>query len=467
MNYIVTDERVDTILYFIRLTIINICTFYIFLKLKNIPKLKLENAFEVIAIILISLIGTGIKNISNSINSIIVTSSLLIVTLSKVTKSSIGYVIATAMVSICIGNILFFVSVGINSIPNVFFNIQNDLYALICIISIYIVLVLVVMKINRLKKGFSFLNGENNNQLFDVLMLNISAIILFFLGVLGNYNVLIADNMGICIIVLSAIMFLSIKKSFQVYYKQKLLYQQLKEANDEIKVKDGEIDKLEKENLGFSKRCHSLAHKQKSLEYKINQMILNNELAEELDVKDRIEKLSKEMYERPVEELEKTGIVEIDDMLSFMQSECIKENIEFNLQVLENVHHIINNIINRDKLEILIADHIKDAIIAIKHCDNVNRSILVKLGKVDESYGLWIYDSGIEFEEETLRNLGKIPSTTHKDEGGTGMGFMNTFDTLRECKGSLIIKRIGKPSKDNFTKIVIIKFDGENQFNII
>ena len=47
------------------------------------------------------------------------------------------------------------------------------------------------------------------------------------------------------------------------------------------------------------------------------------------------------------------------------------------------------------------------------------------------------------------------------------MGFMNTFDTLRSCKGSLIIKEIGKPSKDNFTKIIMIKFDGQNEYKVI
>ena len=115
----------------------------------------------------------------------------------------------------------------------------------------------------------------------------------------------------------------------------------------------------------------------------------------------------------------------------------------------------------------MLADHIKDAIIAIKHTDNVNKSIFVRLGKIEDCYGLYIYDSGIEFEKETLENLGKKPSTTHKDEGGTGMGFMNTFDTLRKCKGSLIINEIGKPSKENYTKVIMIKFNNKNEFKVV
>ena len=89
-----------------------------------------------------------------------------------------------------------------------------------------------------------------------------------------------------------------------------------------------------------------------------------------------------------------------------------------------------------------------------------------KLGKIEENYGLAIYDTGIEFENETLENLGKKPSTTHAEEGGTGMGFMNTFDTINKYKASLIINEIGKESETNYTKAIIIKFDQKNEFKI-
>ena len=47
------------------------------------------------------------------------------------------------------------------------------------------------------------------------------------------------------------------------------------------------------------------------------------------------------------------------------------------------------------------------------------------------------------------------------------MGFMNTFDTLRKYEASLIINEYNKPSKDNYTKVIIIKFDKKNEFKII
>ena len=147
-----------------------------------------------------------------------------------------------------------------------------------------------------------------------------------------------------------------------------------------------------------------------------------------------------------------------------MQEECRKNNIEFNVQIYGNIFKMVNNYIEKDDLEILLADHIKDAIIAVNHSDNVNRSILIKLGKIDNCYGIYFYDSGVEFDENVLENLGKKPVTAYSKEGGTGIGFMNTFDTLRKYSASLKINHLGKPCKENFTKIIMIKFDKNTNF---
>ena len=226
---------------------------------------------------------------------------------------------------------------------------------------------------------------------------------------------------------------------------------------------------LEEENINYSKKSHTLAHRQKSLEHKILELTTKSEISTEEvgEVESKLEEIKRDLYkETAVVELTKTEIVEIDDMLKYMQAECIKNKIGFELQIAGNIHYMTNNFISKEDLEILLADHIKDAIIAINHTDNINRGILVRLGEIDGIYSLYIYDSGVEFEIETLKNLGKEPSTTHADEGGTGMGFMNTFDTLRKYQASLTIKEINNPTKDNYTKVLIFKFDKKGEFQI-
>ena len=39
-------------------------------------------------------------------------------------------------------------------------------------------------------------------------------------------------------------------------------------------------------------------------------------------------------------------------------------------------------------------------------------------------------------------------------------------DTLRKYKASLVIHEYGKPSKDNFTKLIKVIFDNQNEYKI-
>ena len=307
----------------------------------------------------------------------------------------------------------------------------------------------------------------------DIIILNISVIIIFLISFTEYLNFSAKKETFISIILISIIMFITISKSFQLYYKHRLLMKELDRLNAELDESNRNYKELEKENIEINKINHTLSHKQKALEHKINKLLMNTEISNEItptemnEIKESLENISKEIHKEKVNvSLKKTEIPNIDNMLELMQEECIKNKIEFELQIIGNIFYMTNHYISKEDLEILIADHVKDAIIAINHSDNEYRSILVRLGKIDNFYSLYIYDSGIEFEEETLANLGKRPCTTHAKDGGTGFGFMNTFDTLKKYSASLIIKELSKPSKANYTKIVIIKFDGENNFKI-
>ena len=193
---------------------------------------------------------------------------------------------------------------------------------------------------------------------------------------------------------------------------------------------------------------------------------MKNETAEEIDIKDRINNIQSELNKNTIVQLKETGIEQIDDMLKYMQSECTKNKIDFDLKINGNIHHMTNKYVEKETLEILLADLVKNAIIAINYSKNINKSILVKLGIIDGVYSVYFYDTGTEFNKETLLNLGKKPSTTHADNGGTGMGFLNTFDKLKKYKASITINEYGKPCEDNYTKYIAIKFDNKNEYQI-
>ena len=462
MNFDIDNVIRNTII--LKTLKIAILTYYVSFKLMN-KKLKIN--IKTAILLVISGIISGI--IRYYINYIVSTISLIILISLIFFKDNIGRSIVANIISLSINYVLDLISIIICFNITILIGINNDYIKLGIITILHIFLIYFIFRIKKFKYGIQFLQKDSNDEYIDVLALNASVVLLFFVIAISNSGNKIASIISMEVIMSIIIMFITIKKSLNLYYKQKMLIKELEETKTELNSKNKEIEELEKENLTFKKRSHTLIHQQKSLEYKIQQIMMQTEISKEQtgDIKARLEKIAEEIYkEKENIELDKTGITEIDDILKYMQSECNKNKIEFILKIEGNIHQMTNNAVSKEELEILLADHIKNAIIAIKHTDNINRTIMVKLGKIDSIYSINIYDTGAEFEPETLDNLGKKPSTTHAEEGGTGMGFMNTFETLEKYKASLTIEEYNKPSKDNYTKLISIKFDNKNQFKI-
>ena len=468
-DFILHLKDVDFIINVIELICIILCTYYIYIKIINKKLLNRLNKIQIlISTPLISIFSVIIRNKIDIYYSVLFLITIMAYVNNVVFKENMIHSFLITVISYIFSYILYILAVMIAFFPSIIIKSNNDYIGIIMIIIIYGLLIYSVHKIKRIKYGLTFLQDKLENTYYSILILNIGTMTLFSIIALKEHDFLKLRNSGFLCIILVISMFLTIKQSFDLYYKQNLLVKDLEETKEELEEKKQEIAKLEKENLEFSKMSHSLAHKQKALEFKLEQLMKIDIDAESKEtIKEEIEKVSKEVYKEPNEvKLAKTEIESIDNMFSYMQSECIKNNIKFELQVVGNIYYMINNLICENDLEILIADHIKDAIIAINYSDNLNRSILVRIGKIDNIYSLYIYDSGIEFTKEVLDNLGKKPITTHADTGGTGMGFMNTFDTINKTKASLIINEIGKPCEDNYTKALIFKFDNQNEFKV-
>ncbi len=263
-----------------------------------------------------------------------------------------------------------------------------------------------------------------------------------------------------------------IKKSITKYYKGKMKDRTVEIQQEQIKEKDKKIDDLQTELSKVLEINHKYNHRLSAMERAViklgNEMQANTEFAEEYgDILDSLSELSKE-YKAEVEsinktnKLPKTNIFSIDNLLDYMRQEAEKSKIEFKLEIEFDIKEIIENKIPKNKLETLLTDHIRDSIIAIENSKNKNKKIEVKFSN-KEFYQVEFYDTGIEFEIETLLNLGLERTTTHKATGGTGIGFMTTFETLKECKASLEIEEF---NNKEYTKAVIIRFDDKNEYRI-
>ena len=465
------QNDMEQLIYIIKMFFLCMCTMYTINKLENIKPVNKGKLYKNICItcviLIISIISTILKYNIDYLSSILVTILALSIVDTTINKGEFINNIVRVIISLSINYIIFFIVIIISFIPNVIIKINNNYINLAIMIAIHMLILKHIFKIKRFNKGINFLIENSRNDYFNIFVLNISTTIIFSFILLKNSSFLIKLNLVIVLILLAIIIYNTIKTIITMYYKHKLLVSDLEATKSELEDKKKEIEKLEAENLEFSKTSHTISHQIKSLKFKIKELEMSKEISSEIDISNRVQEISDEYYKKTaIVNIDKTGITEIDDMLNYMQSECINNGIEFELQLNGNINYMTNNIIPKENLEILLADHIKDAIIAINHSNNINKSILVRLGLIDGVYSIYIYDTGIEFEKETLVKLGKEPITTHKNEGGTGMGFMNTFDTLKKYSASMIINEIGKPNRDNYTKAIIIKFDNKNDFNV-
>ena len=459
----------DTIFNVLHTFFINILLCYVYVKALNYKPHKHSLILIVFVTFLVSVTHSIIKSHINHNFMDIITCITTCFLMGFIAKNKIGHSLLVTVFSWCIFQIAFFISTIISYLPYLLLGIENDFVNLFILIFISSLSLHFFFKIKRVNHGFAFLQNRRRNEYIDIFVLNICIIIIFlyYLGFILDKSIAIQAFTSFSAVF--AILIVVIQKTFLLYQKHKLLEDTIHIYENEITEKDTEIEKLHKENLKSLETNHAFKHRQESLALKIDKLLLNSEISDELGIHGEIEELTSKYFSEigkasSLPPLAKTEISEIDDMLSLMQFKCHESNIEFALNLNGNIHYMVNHFIPKEKLELLIADHIKDAIIAI-NSGKAQKNIMVMLGLFGDSYKLCIHDSGIPFEIDTLLNLGLSPITTHANSGGTGIGFMTTFKTIKECNASLIIEE-KDPENLTYTKSVTISFDNKNEYRI-
>lgn len=239
MDFINNLENIGIVIYILKILSISIFTYNFAIRIIN--KKDNKKIISYMIIIVIAIIGGEIKFCSSSLNSMIFLATSLAIGFSIINKEDIVYSILIIIFSLSINYIVFLLSVAIAFIPNIIFNINNDWISLIVIIICYSIIINRILKIKRFKQGIIFLNKRLKNEYFNMLILNISVIIIFSFIVLTNYNESFTSALGFGFIIFSIIMFITIQKSLQLYYKQRLLVQDLEETKKELEDKKKEI----------------------------------------------------------------------------------------------------------------------------------------------------------------------------------------------------------------------------------
>lgn len=448
--------------------------FSMLISLKIINYKELSN-FKKIIVVLFCIIFSGIyvfvKQNIDIVMAVFVIYLLQVIFLKLISKKNILTILLGNIISTVIPHIVFLIATTLEYIIQSLLQINSTTINMFITLNIELILICLILKFKRLKNGLIFL--QKADDYLGIAVVNICILTIVMYGLVGNSQGNVIKHRYFYFIILGTSMLITVQKMLVMHYKQKLIDDTINDYKKQLQEKDNEIKKLTDEAFRVSRVTHEFYNRQKSLELMVKKKLenFNVEMAEDFDVLDRIHQITAEHSERindikSVAELPVTNIEEIDNMFEYMQSECMKYGINFKLMVNGNINYLVNNLIPKNKLETLIGDHIRDAIIAVNSSDRAHKEIFVVLGVKDNCYELCIYDTGIEFEIDTLLKLGLMPITTHKDSGGSGIGFITTFETLKECKASLIIEEKNSGVDNDYTKAVIIRFDGENEYRI-
>ena len=330
-----------------------------------------------------------------------------------------------------------------------------------------------LMKIPRFQRGFQFFKNINNLGIGIAISGLLTILICIPYGSNNQNGVtgVLAVSSISGILMIGFGLYLWIRRSITAHYRERLQlkteehYQQLLAESEEKNCQ------LSKSNEFLAKVVHRDNHIMSALNQSVDAYFQNGDKGFRDDLLREIQTLAKERGElieteqRNLKILPSTGSLLIDSTIGDLYIKAAAKGIDFDLTVSAPLTEIIGKYISQTDLQTLICDHIKDAVIAVNAEDNIHGKILGTRSVNGGNYEISIFDNGVAFETDTLAKLGTERITTHADSGGSGIGFMTTFETLRKSYASLIITEF--ENKTPFSKSVTFRFDGATSFIIL
>lgn len=242
------------------------------------------------------------------------------------------------------------------------------------------------------------------------------------------------------VVLILILIILWIKRQITLKYKHDELVRQLEQAEANVeKVRVAKL-KAEEENKKRATIIHKFEDRLKAAEESMQTLAqkisanMNTEFGEEIsEVTQVIQNLSKDLANDKQKELSidfaipKTNIPGIDSIIQHYYNKARKNGIALEFKLKCDMQEFIQNTVEEGKIITLLKDHLQDAIIAINYSKRTNKKIKLVIQKTNEIYEICVYDTGIEFEIDTLLKLGQEQVTTHKDTGGSRNRFCNNL----------------------------------------
>ena len=385
--------------------------------------------------------------------------------------------ICATTISFAVSYITFTLSTIVNSVFDYLFAKQLNWYYPISIISICLIqgcMIYLLFKVKRLKKGMPYLinNGDGNTGvLISVFIIN-SAIIFS-----SNKGTNLIYIVSLILILFCAVFILFWWRSrITKMYMERLKDAEIQSLYERIEYQKEKIQNLEYHNEKLASIIHTDNKIVPALEFAVRDYLEASQQLENADLSLKKQELLKHLesltrersgfitkYEFNNKKLPPTNIFSVDGTLNYMASQAKEENINFNLTLSGSIKYMVKKIISEINLNIILSDLIENAMIAVKNCKTKN--ILINMGVIKDYYIIEIIDSGEPFNLDVLADFGLNKITTHKDEGGSGIGLTTIFDILKIYNASFFVEEF-ENTNPAYTKKITIQFDLQNKYII-
>ena len=330
----------------------------------------------------------------------------------------------------------------------------------------------ILFRFSRLKNGMPFLQ-QNKAGWFGVflslIMLHIAALLVATPGqkTLVPFFTLILVEGGFILI-------LWWRQKILERYNERMRRKQLEDMSAETQQVSAERSVLKLDNSEMARLLHENTKMVKALNTTAVELLQAAEFKEEGQrqkadafikyIAGFSEEYSHELfvYHNHARKLPETGLVGVDAMLAQMQQSAFQAGIDFDFSFSGNVRAIARDTVNEVDLARLIGDLVQNAFVAVG--SSGVKTVVVYLSPSNSGLCLDVMDSGQPFSEEVLAKLGKERVTSHANSGGSGIGMMTVFETLRKYDASFILTQY--IPGEAFSKKLSIVFDGQNRFII-
>lgn len=333
-----------------------------------------------------------------------------------------------------------------------------------------------LFKIKRLKSGMPFLSNTNTVNIGILICIVSIAFKTIDISFVNKSDFLSALLFRLTIFLLAIILFTWWRKQITKSYIEKLRKLEVQSLYEELAEKEKTLKKLTADNEALSR----LIHKDNKIIPAMENSVIDylsgigfhtseeqKQYGQELILKlknmthDRQGIL--ESYENENHKLHLTGHVEIDAILVYMKKKADAKSIMFECRhTPESLHSLLSKISEED-LSHLLSDLIENALIAVNNQEHGR--IQVTFGQLQKECYIAVADTGAYFDTETLQAFGLQPHTTHKDEGGSGIGLMDIWNLKRKHRATIQVQEYER-SANNFTKKIFFSFNSKNHYVI-